>query len=156
MTRKKTASEMRQRKKYNKCDDEKKIAEDDKQKADRIENSNSIGILKKTKGLLVASLGLNGGQNSDEPLKNDVENERKMMNGVLHPEVFPRLSFMFKELRIDWLKQIFKKRDETFQKTMNLPRSPYFSKEMILCLAIMLSLSMLSRLYKVDEPPHVW
>ena len=156
MTRKKTLSEMRQRKKCNKFDDDRKVVEDGKQRVDRIENSNSMGILKKTKGLLVASLGLNGGQTSNKPLKNDVENERKMVNSALHPEVFQRLSFMFKDLRIDWLKQIFKKRDETLQKTMNLSRSTYFSKEMVLSFTLMLTLSMLSRLYKVDKPSHVW
>ena len=157
MKGKSKVTEMRQRKKSNKHNDNSKNP-NEKNQPKTIDNESSLKELKKIKEVLVNGSSSNKTEKNEGQVKDEAKNEHKNMNGILHPsiDVFHRLSSMFKELRIDWLRQIFKERDTNCEKKKDVSRLEYFNKEFIACFILVFLLAIVTRTYKIEEPPHVW
>ena len=146
---------MKQRKKSSKQRDSKEgLVEGKDVKPEGIEDEKSSRELNTTKKMLVNGSDLNETVNNEEQVK---ALAKKNMNIVLHPEdVFRRLSSMFKELKLHWLQLSVKEENRIYQKKKDVSRLEYFNKELVACLTLVFSLAMLTRTYKVEEPPHVW
>ena len=160
MKGKSKVTELKQRKKGNKHNDHRKSVVEEKQpKTIGNVNEDSMKELKKIKEALANGSSLNNTEkNEKKQVKDGAKKEHGDMNGVFHPSinVFHRLSSMFKELRIDWLRQIFKERDINCEKRKDLSRLECFNKEFIASFILVLILAIVTRTYKVEEPSHVW
>lgn len=150
MKGKHNANEVRKRKKANNYNN-------------NVKNS-SNGESKNVKGqdeaeeVMVNGGKLNGIGHGDEVLK-PVENVPVVTNAFsdIKGDVFQRLGSMLKDLRIDWLSQKMCREKLSVKNGANgQSRLEYFTKEFLFCFAIIFTLAMVTRLYHIEQPEHVW
>ena len=80
------------------------------------------------------------------------DNNQKSVSGI-----FERLGSLLRETKIDWIREIFKTNCPNFAKLeSSKSRRDYFSKELLLFLGVFAILGVVTRIYKVEVPDHVW
>eukprot|EP00794_Sanderia_malayensis_P020306 gene20306-22298_t len=89
--------------------------------------------------------------------------QEKLDNFKEKPKDTERLGSLLKSLKIEWLKEICirefnnltTKRDKSSNEQVDNGRS-YFSVKWAISLAVVLLLTFSTRLYQVEQPPHIW
>lgn len=149
MTRKHQTNELRKRKKSNNYNNNAK-----QDSNDRIETHD--GEKKEMNGKVsMNGTKLNGIERIDDKVKS-FSLVQNMSRSFFKMNFLNRLGWMLRELKINWLKQIYKKKDEVPKAMNENSRMAYFQRGFIFWFLLAFTLGIATRLYKIDEPPHVW